>query len=459
MPGETDLDTLSNLFGKILIFAGRPSVQVQIAAIAIALSVAWVLAKIVQTVLKKQFVSFPETAPPSRKRTYRQFGLTLFGYLILPLFCLLAISLARSWLLFQGQLAGILFIARWVSFDFCIYRLIIGLLYAIFPKKNVQRYHYRLLAPIFVLDVLAWILTQLIDLRQLARVVLISVSQTQITVGALFLATIGLYLWIDAIWGINDLIFRAITRYTTADPGPVEAVLILIRYFLIIIGVFGASTSLGLNATTIAAITGGLSVGIGFGLQEILSNFISGIVLLFEGALRPGDIVNLDGEISVVEHLNIRATTVRTLNNVEKIIPNQTFFTSSFTTYTGSDRRVRILLPVGASYNDDPETVIQLLLEVAKQEPLVLKEPDPIVFLSGFGDSSIDFNLAVWLDNPLTIPKVTSNLNRAIWKSFAEHNIEIPFPQSDLHLRSGIEWEKFTPNLKNFRPISTEDLE
>ncbi|MGK7915614.1 MAG: mechanosensitive ion channel family protein, partial [Prochloraceae cyanobacterium] len=280
------------------------------------------------------------------------------------------------------------------------------------------------------------ILNELTSLKQLTRIVVIKLFENPITLGALFLTTVGLYLWIDAVLGIQDAMFHLLIKWTKLESGVVQASLTIIRYGLIGVGLVFVLSTIGFDSTTFAAISGGLSIGIGFGLREIISNFISGVILLYERALKPGDYLNVDGEMCQVKKINIRATMVRTFDNVEKVVPNQKFFTSSFTTYTGSDKVVRRLIPIGVSYKSDPEEVIKILLNVAKEHPQVLTKPHPVVFLTEFGDSSINFELAVWLDTPAIGKTVTSELNRAIWKALAEHNIEIPFPQRDLHIRS-----------------------
>ncbi|MDJ0746429.1 MAG: mechanosensitive ion channel [Xenococcaceae cyanobacterium MO_167.B27] len=236
--------------------------------------------------------------------------------------------------------------------------------------------------------------------------------------------------------GIQDAIFHLLVKWTKLEAGVVQASLTLIRYGLIGVGLVFVLSTIGFDSTTFAAISGGLSIGIGFGLREIISNFISGIALLYERSLKPGDYIYVEDEMCQIKHINIRATTVCTFDNVEKVVPNQTFFTSSFTTYTGSDEIVRRLIPVGVSYKSDPEAVIEILLNVATEQPKVLTEPEPVVFLTEFGDSSINFELAVWLSTPAIAKSVTSDLNRAIWKALAKHNIEIPFPQRDVHIRS-----------------------
>ncbi|MCB0187047.1 MAG: mechanosensitive ion channel, partial [Caldilineaceae bacterium] len=184
-------------------------------------------------------------------------------------------------------------------------------------------------------------------------------------------------------------------------------------------------------------IGGGLSVGIGFGLQELVANFISGILLLFERTVRPGDMIEVSGQKGVVDKLRMRSTVIRTFDNTEIFVPNKNLLTSSFTAYTQTDRVVRRLLTVGVSYDSDPSQVRTILQDVANRHGLVLKKPEPLVFFLGFGASSLDFQLAVWVDDPLNAMRVASDLYFMIWNEFEKYEIEIPFPQQDLHLRSG----------------------
>jgi len=204
-------------------------------------------------------------------------------------------------------------------------------------------------------------------------------------------------------------------------------------------GIIIALGTIGLDFTSLAIIAGGLSVGIGIGLQDIVSNFVSGLVLLFEQSLRPGDIVELDGRISRVEKISLRATTVRTRTNEELIIPNANFTTNLVKNYTKSDRLVQVVVPLGVSYKSDPHLVRRLVIETALQHPLVLVEPPPVLNFIAYGDSSLDFNLLVTVNQPELTLTIRSDLYYMLWDVFAEHNIEIPFPQRDLNLGDG--WE------------------
>ena len=431
MFNELNFAPLYDFFTKILIFLDRPSVRLQLLAILLAILLAWFLKKVLESRIEKLQLQLPNYLEHHAKRLF-----IILNYVKFPLLGLMALWITRQLLLSQGLLIGLITKAETLFWAWLFYRFFLGILYAVFGQSMVSRYHYRLYAPLFTLYVIIQILSYLTNLDSLKGVVLTSFFANALTIGSLFNAIIGLYLWVGVLSGTQDLLYLMLTKRTNAQPGVVEAALTSSRYILIILGIIVVLGQLGLNPTTVAAITGGLSVGIGFSLQEIMGNFISGILLFFEGALKPGDVVEVDGEITVVKRVSIRATTVQTFNHVEKIVPNQKFLTSSVVTYTGSDRISRYLIPVGVSYNSEPEQVIEILLKVAKEHPDVLKKPKPVVFFIGFGDSSINFELSVWLDNPITRKRVTSELNQAIWQAFAHNNIEIPFPQRDLHIRS-----------------------
>ncbi len=297
----------------------------------------------------------------------------------------------------------------------------------------MRRYYYRLLLPLLFVVIFLQIMSNLTNLSDLGRMVLLELFTNPITLGALFVATAGLYFWTDIIRVIQDLIYNLLNTFTNIDPGGTKATLTLIRYVLIIVGVIYALSLLKLDPTTIALITSGLSVGVGFGLREVLSNFISGIFLLFERSLNPGDVIEFDGKLCVVENLSIRTTVVRTLNNVELVIPNMMFFTSSFQTYTGTDKMVRLPVIIHVSCDNEVKTVMSLLEQAAGQHENVLTEPAPSVFFNSFGNNDAEFQLNIWLDTPLKIPSVQSEVKIMIWTTFQEQNIDLTFPDMALH--------------------------
>jgi small-conductance mechanosensitive channel len=210
----------------------------------------------------------------------------------------------------------------------------------------------------------------------------------------------------------------------------------IIELTFILIGAIIAFQSIGINLSGLAVIFGLLSVGIGFGLQNITSNFVAGLILLFERPIKVGDRVTVGGIEGDVMDINIRSTTVRSLNNIDSIVPNSEFVSSQVVNWSHGDRKIRLDIEVGVSYQSDLDTVLRSLKEVALENPEILRNPEPDVHLREFGDSSWNMKLRVWIDNPKRHPVVRSDINCAIVRKFRENGVEIPFPQRDFHLRS-----------------------
>jgi len=210
----------------------------------------------------------------------------------------------------------------------------------------------------------------------------------------------------------------------------------IVQYIVVVIGVVVAFQFIGIDLSGLLVVFGFLSVGIGFGLQNITSNFISGLILLFERHIKVGDRVTVgDTEGDVIE-INIRSTTIRSLNNISIIVPNTEFISGTVVNWSHTDPKVRLDILVGVSYDSDLDTVLRSLTEVADGNHEVLKYPKPEVLLEKFGDSSWDMNLRVWIGDPKRNRYVHSDLNCAIVRKFRATGVEIPFPQRDLHVRS-----------------------
>jgi len=220
--------------------------------------------------------------------------------------------------------------------------------------------------------------------------------------------------------------------------GARQAVATIIRYFVIAIGLLVMLQTAGFNLTTFQVLAGTVGIGVGFGLQNIASNFVSGLIILIERPIQTGDRIvvgEIEGDILSV---NARSTTVVTNDNIAIIIPNSKFITENVVNWSLTGKDVRFRVPVSVAYGSDLKLVVKLLEEVADGNPDVLKSPPPAVRLLSFGDSGLDLELRVW-STTLTHRKalLISALNFAIYDTFTEHGIEIPFPQRDLHIREG----------------------
>jgi small-conductance mechanosensitive channel len=211
-----------------------------------------------------------------------------------------------------------------------------------------------------------------------------------------------------------------------------------LQYLLIIIAAVLSLEVIGINLSGLAVVFGFLSVGIGFGLQNVTSNFVAGLIVLFERPIKVGDRVIVGDTEGDVTAINLRSTTIRSLNNVSIIVPNSQFISQNVINWSYGDRKVRLDIEVGVSYSSDLDTVLRCLLEVAEECPAVLKEPKPDVLHNGFGDSAWNMRLRCWVADPKGHQVVRSDLNCAIVRKFNENGVEIPFPQRDLHVRSSV---------------------
>ena len=296
----------------------------------------------------------------------------------------------------------------------------------------------RLLRPAYLLLGALMLITTLDSIRDLAVAPLGSVLGVPVDAGKLFNAALITYLVLvgsgPPASGLAWLVQRALT---TSD-GSRKAMELMLRYTVVGLGLVAVGVHLGLNTTALIAVAGGLSVGLGFGIKEVFSNFISGIWLLFEGSVRPGEVLMLDGDPCEVRRLGLRATLLwRDRDNAELLIPNQTFFTEAATTYTASDRMRRSQVNVGAAYHHDPVEVIALLEATALLVPRVLPSPLPKGLLLSYGDSAINYALRFWIANPMDNVGICSEVNQAIWQAFRDNSIEIPFPQ---HVEYSMQW-------------------
>lgn len=218
--------------------------------------------------------------------------------------------------------------------------------------------------------------------------------------------------------------------------GVPNAISTFANYAIVIIGIFVGAGILGIGLSNLALIVGALGVGIGFGLQNIVNNFVSGLILLFERPVQVGDAVQLGTVSGRISRIGFRASHVRTYNGSEVVVPNGELVSTQLINWTLSDRRRRLELGVGVAYGTDPERVEAVLLQVLKDDPEVLVDPVPIIVFEAFGDSSLNFRIMAWIADYETGWKSTHRINVAIARAFAAEGIEVPFPQRDLHVRS-----------------------
>lgn len=213
----------------------------------------------------------------------------------------------------------------------------------------------------------------------------------------------------------------------------------IVSNVVLIVGIFIVLDNAGIHLGALTVFAGAVGVGVGFGLQNIASNFISGLVILAERPITVGDRVEVAGIVGQVQHIRARSTVIVTNDNITMIVPNSKFIDSPVTNWTYGDPRVRFRIPIGVAYGSDNEKVRAALIAAGKENPHTLSDPAPSVFLEKFGESSIEFELVVWSSEMSYRPRrYRSDLNFAIEKKLREAGIELAFPQRDIHIRSGV---------------------
>lgn len=271
-----------------------------------------------------------------------------------------------------------------------------------------------------------------------------AIQGVELTVGTLTISAWGLAAGLLAfgvtLWmslGVAHIFEKQIQAQRRLSPSLQVLIIKVMRILLIVVAVTIALGSMGVNLASLTVLGGAIGLGLAFGLQKVVSNFVSGVILLLDKSIKPGDVIEIEGTYGWINNLRARYASVITRDGTEHLIPNEDLITQRVINWSFTDQLVRIRLPVGVSYQADPHECIRLIMEVARSHERVLAEPPPNCLVTGFGDSSVDLELRFWLGDPSNgIGSVKSHLLLAIWDSFKAHNIEIPFPQRDLHLRS-----------------------
>lgn len=435
----TSFDGLLNQLYTILIFLERPIVQLQVGTLVAIVVLGWFCSHLLSLGIQRYTNQFND----ERRPTYTGRLLIVADTMSLAIITLTMMQAALWYMTVNRMPVGLLTSARPLFLLILAYEFLVGLLYWRYEPAVIRVYHYRVLLPLFLGIVGVLVLDNIVNLRLLAEIQLFELFSVSLTVGLVIRALIIIYIFGTAAYLIQNALERVMTS-SGQNTAATTSVLIISRYVVLGIGILVFASALGVDTSTLTVIGGGLSIGIGFGLQQIVANFISGILLLFEQSLRPGDVIDINGQLGVVDKLNIRSTSILTNDNVEIIVPNEQFLTNSVTSYTRNSQLVRVSIPFGVSYKSDPKAIRDLVLETVKKHGLVKNNPSPQVQFLGFGDSSLDFRALVWIDQPRQLPRFRSDMYFMIWEAFARHKIEIPFPQQDLHLRSG--WEVLRPS-------------
>jgi small-conductance mechanosensitive channel len=284
------------------------------------------------------------------------------------------------------------------------------------------------------------------DIRRVLEYPLIRIGPSPLT-----LATLATFiLAVVLVFMLEHLLRRyLLTRVLHLQPSLQYAVSRITGYLFLAIGFYVALRIVNIDLSSLAIVAGAVGVGLGFGLQNIISNFVSGLIILAERPIAIGDHVEVDNVDGQVTRISLRSTTIVTSDNISVIVPNSNFITNTVINWSHGDPKVQIRVPLGVAYGTDTEKLRRVLLEVAAAHPKVLSDPAPTVFFVAFGDNSMNFELGVWTAEMAGAPRrFRSEINFAIERVLRENKIEIPYPQRDLRLRAGSVLIRETPSGK-----------
>jgi len=372
--------------------------------------------------------------------TVRYLALKTLQRILFPISMLLGVLAGRALLQFQDSPVTLLDLAVPLLVSLASIRFLIYFLRKTFrPGPAVKAWENLIATSIWIvvaLHLLGWLPAVLKGLDGMAM----QVGSTRISLLATLKLALALaLLWLLAQW-LGRVIENRISRAEYVNAGMQVALVKLSKFVLLVLVFLLALDTVGIDLTALTVFGGALGVGLGFGLQRIASNFISGFIVLFDRSIRPGDVITIDNKLGWVQELRARYVVVMDRDGVERLIPNETLITNEVINWSYSDRNVRMKIPVSISYDNDPEQALALLAEAAKANPRVLADPPPTTRLMAFGDSGVDLELRVWIQDPEAgLGSVRSDINLAIWRAFKDAGIVIPYPQRDLHIRSGLE--------------------
>lgn len=275
------------------------------------------------------------------------------------------------------------------------------------------------------------------NIKDLLDIAVFDLGKTRFTLLTIIYILVFLTLLIFVTAKLKKYIVNILLAKSGIDIGTRESFGAIFRYIIIVIGFVIVFQTAGVDLSSLTILFGALGIGVGFGLQNVTSNFVSGLIILFERPIKIRDRIEVAGIHGDVVDISLRATTIVTNDNISVIVPNSEFISSTVINWSHMDRNVRFNIPVSVSYKEDPESVKEILLEVAGRNEGVLKHPAPDVLFDKYGESSLNFNLRIWTRSHINKPGVLrSQLYYEIFKVFREKGVEIPYPQRDIHIKS-----------------------
>ena len=400
----------------------------QLVIIAFSLLIAWLISH--------SIIKLAEAQLSREVGRLKRFTLRSVERIVFPFSALIVIVISRSVFQIIGQPAQLFNLVALLLLSLAGIRLLVYMLRKSFANtpmlkawENIFSTTIWIVVALYLLGILPLVIDTLDSLAfTVAKIRISALSVINFLLLAALLFTLAM--WLSA------MLERRMQQSRFINPSLRVALSKFMKVFLVGLAVLIALDTVGIDLTALAVFGGALGVGLGFGLQRIASNFISGFLLLFDRSIKPGDVISIGNKFGWVEELRARYIVVRDRDGVDTLIPNENLVTTEVINWSYSDRNVRLKMPVQISYADDPEKAMALMVEAAAQHPRVLKDPEPVGRLLEFGDNGIGLELRAWINDPEKgVNNVRSDLNLAIWRAFKENSITIPFPQRDVYIK------------------------
>ncbi|GER08264.1 mechanosensitive ion channel protein [Iodidimonas muriae] len=433
----SSFDHLRDLLDQVLIWLGSDlfayASLAQFAVIALSLGLSWLLAGALRKLLGGVHLEVPILARIA----------PFFSPLTVPAFALLLIATAGV-VAEEFTLPTYLFdIATSLLTAWLVIRFAVN-----FIRSQALR---RLVASVAWLIAALNIVGLLDPITRTLGAARFSVGDVSISLLSIINGLLAFFLLIWLALAASRLLENRVDALSDVNPSARELVKKLARIALVILAVMIAFNATGVDLTALAVFSGALGVGLGFGLQKVVANFVSGVILLMDRSIKPGDVIETQGTYGWINHLGARYTSIITRDGTEFLVPNEDMITQSVINWSFSDRRVRRKIPISVSYECDLRKAMSLMEEAAHDIHRVLKSPPPAARLMGFGDNGVDLELRLWIEDPQSgVVNVASEVMLAIWDAFHKEGIDFPFPQRVVHFANA------TPPKESVAPSNEE---
>lgn len=414
-------DAPRNLLVDFLSDLNQTAMLWQLSVMALSLALAWGINRLILGQL-------------ARSEGVLKAGLGSVSRVAFPLIALLLVWIGRE-VLKNSYSVNLLNIAAPLLFALVLIRLFVHMLRQVFAPGNWLHGSERFIAMaiwlVFALH-LTGLLPEILDALDYFS---LHIGKQRISLLMILSGIFSILVTMLAAMWLGRTLERRVMATENLDMNLRVVLSKLIRAALVILGVLIALPLAGIDITVLSVFGGALGVGIGLGLQKIASNYVSGFIILLDRSIHPGDVLTVDGHFGKVLQFTARYLVLQDNNGTEAIIPNETLISSTVINHSYSNRQIRISIPVQVSYQSDLERAMQIMQQAAANQPRVLADPEPKVYLKSFGDNGIDLELGLWIDDPEEGKLgLCSDINLEIWREFQQNGIEIPYPQRDVRI-------------------------